>query len=94
LAIVVVLEAFSFTNFVVSCLIFDVCNVDPSLSLATYVVPKAFSFVDPCVSNVLSFTISIVDPTFSLAIPIISEAFYFVSSTIEATFFFVSLTFS
>jgi hypothetical protein len=94
LAIVVILEAFSFTNFVISCLIFNVYNVDPSLSLATFVVPKAFSFVDPCVSNVLSFTISIVDPTFSLAIPTIFKAFCFVSSTIEATLFFVSPTFS
>jgi hypothetical protein len=90
---VAILEAFSFTNYVVSCLILSVCNVDLSLSLAAFIVSKAFSFANPFISNVLSFTISIVDLTFSLAIPIISEAFSFVLSSIEATLSFVSPTF-
>jgi len=55
---------------------------------------KAFSFVDPFVSNVLSFIILIIDPTFSLATFAISKAFNFVSSTVEPTLFFASPTLS
>jgi len=55
---------------------------------------KAFSFVDPFVSNVLSFIILIIDPTFSLATFAILEAFNFVSSTVEPTHIFASPTFS
>ncbi len=95
LAVVIVFEAFSFIDFLISYVLFlVVCNVDPSLSLVTLVVSKTFSFANPYVSNVLSFVVSIIDPTFSLATLIISEAFYFISSIAEPTFSFAFPTFS
>ncbi len=88
--IVAVLEAFSFIDFVVSYVLsLVVYNVDPSLSLATPTISKAFSFADLSI-----FTILIVDPTFSLASLVVSKAFCFVSSIVEPTLSFASATFS
>ncbi len=94
LVVVIVLKAFSFTDFVVSYVLsLVVCNANSSLSLASFAISKAFSFANPSIYNVLSFTILIIDPTFSLKALVVSKTFYFISSIVEPTLSFASPTF-